>query len=315
MQSPVSVVIPCYTERRWDHLVRAVNSVRVQSPRPAEIVVAVDHNPDLFARAWRELSDVTVLANGSTRGVSGNRNTGVFHTRSPLVALLDDDAYAHPGWLAGLLAPFTDPAVIGTGGAIRPEWERPQPFWLPDEFLWTVGGSASAPATTTPARNVWSASMAVRRDVFESVGGFRVGFGKVGDRARPEDTELCLRMSQASGGRWMFVPEAVIDHPVPAQRNTFGFFLSRCYQEGRGKVEMSRLLGAGSNSLSAEQAYLRSTLPRAFGRALADTVRGRGLGNAAKAGAVVSAVAAAAVGGAVELMRSRSPQAPLWTVQ
>jgi GT2 family glycosyltransferase len=300
MQSPVSVVIPCYTERRWNHLVRAVDSVRNQSPRPAEIVVVVDHNPALFARACHELSGVTVLANGAARGVSGNRNTGVFHTRTPLVALLDDDAYAHPGWLAGLLAPFTDADVIGTGGAIRPEWERPRPFWMPDEFLWTVGGSATQPATTAPARNVWSASMAVRRDVFEAVGGFRVGFGKVGDRARPEDTELCLRMSQASGGRWMYVPESVIDHPVPAERNSFGFFLSRCYQEGRGKVEMSRLLGAGRRSLAAEQAYLRTTLPRAVGRALTDTVRGRGIGNMAKAGAVVSAVAAAAVGSAVE---------------
>jgi GT2 family glycosyltransferase len=142
--------------------------------------------------------------------------------------------------------------------------------------------------------------MAVRRDVFEAVGGFRVGFGKVGDRARPEDTELCLRMSQANGGRWMFVPEAVIDHPVPAERNSFSFFLSRCYQEGRGKVAMSRLLGIGRRSLATEQRYLSSTLPRAVARALVDTLRGRGLANMAKAAAVVSAVAAAAVGGAVE---------------
>jgi glucosyl-dolichyl phosphate glucuronosyltransferase len=309
MQSPVSVVIPCHTQRRWNLLVRAVESVRVQSPKPAEIVVVVDHNPDLFARAGRDLTGVTVLANRFARGVSGNRNTGVLHTRTSLVALLDDDAYAHPGWLAGLLAPFTDPSVIGTGGAIHPEWEEPQPFWLPDELLWTVGGSWAATGTPTPARNVWSASMAVRRDVFESVGGFRVGFGKVGDRARPEDTELCLRMSGYSGGRWIFVPEAVIDHPVPVERNSFGFFLSRCYQEGRGKVEMSRLLGAGNRSLTAERAYLRSTLPRAFGRALLDALRGRGLGNAAKAAAVVGAVAAAGVGGAVELV------SPLETVR
>ncbi len=301
MGSPVSVVIPCYTERRWHLLVRAVESVRAQSPAPAEIVVVVDHNPNLFARACRELTGVTVLANGMARGVSGNRNTGVRHTRTPLVALLDDDAYAHQGWLAGLLAPFTDPDVIGTGGAIKPTWERPRPFWLPDEFLWTVGGSSMDKRVPTPTRNVWSASMAVRRDVFESVGGFRVGFGKLGEWARPEDTDLCLRMSRASGGRWMFVPEAVVDHPVPVERNTFGFFLSRCYHEGRGKVEMSRLLGAGG--LTEEQTYLRRTLPRAFGRALLDTLRGKGLRNAAKAGAVVSAVAAAGFGGVVELMR------------
>src|SRR5439155_17283798 len=143
---------------------------------------------------------------------------GIRHTRTPLVALLDDDAYAHPGWLAGLVAPFVDPSVIGTGGAIEPEWEARQPFWLPNEFLWTVGGSWTGSRVPEPTRNVWSASMAVRRDVFDAVGGFRAGFGKLGDRSRPEDTELCLRMSRHGGGQWIFVPDAVIGHPVPAER-------------------------------------------------------------------------------------------------
>ncbi|HKT06185.1 MAG TPA: glycosyltransferase, partial [Rugosimonospora sp.] len=294
----------CHTEERWDSLVRAVESVQAQTAQPAEIVVVVDHNPRLFARAWRELTGVTVLANGSARGVSGNRNTGVFHTSTPIVALLDDDAYAHPGWLAALVEPFLDASVIGTGGAIHPAWEQPRPSWFPEEFLWTVGGSEGGGQAPTPRRNVWSASMAVRRDAFEAVGGFRVGFGKLGNRARPEDTELCLRMSQASGGRWMYVPAAVIDHPVPPERSRFSYFLSRCYHEGRGKVEMSRVLG-GTGNLTAEQEYLSHTLPRAVGRALVDTVRGRGLANAVRAGAVVTGVAAAAAGGAVELMRAQ----------
>ena len=60
--------------------------------------------------------------------------------------------------------------------------------------------------------------MAVRRAVFEKVGGFRVDFGKVGDVSRPEDTDLCIRMSTETGGRWIFVPEAVVDHDVEAER-------------------------------------------------------------------------------------------------
>jgi GT2 family glycosyltransferase len=299
----VSVVIPCYTEKRWDQLVAAVGAARTQDLAPAEIVVVVDHNLDLFHRATRELAGVTVLTNQYQRGVSGNRNTGVMHTGTPLVALLDDDAFPHPGWLSGLIAPFTDPAVIGTGGAIRPAWVEPRPPWFPDEFLWTVGGSfIGMPDTIAPIRNVWAASMVVRRDVFTSAGGFRVDFGKVGDRPSPEDTELCLRMTAHSGGRWMYVPGAVIDHPVPAERGTFKYFLSRCYSEGRGKVEMSRLLGA-DRDLGAESDFLRRTLPRALARAVADTVRGRGAANLAKAGAVISGVAAAVLGGALATLR------------
>src|SRR5437667_997943 len=119
----VSVVIPCYNERRWPQLVAAVDSARTQSPAPEEVVVAVDHNPALYERACCELDGAIVLENKFQRGVSGNRNTGAFHTSTPVVALLDDDARAHPGWLAGLVEPFEDPRVVGTGGAISPAWE------------------------------------------------------------------------------------------------------------------------------------------------------------------------------------------------
>src|SRR5689334_13853510 len=120
----VSVVIPCHTERRWDHLVTAVHSVLAQSVSPVEIVVVVDHNPKMYARAQRELDGVTVLENRFQRGASGTRNTGVFHTDTPVIALLDGDSRAHPGGLARLIAPFGDPRVVGTGGAIDPAWER-----------------------------------------------------------------------------------------------------------------------------------------------------------------------------------------------
>ncbi|HEX8628136.1 MAG TPA: glycosyltransferase family 2 protein [Catenuloplanes sp.] len=301
----VSIVIPCHSERGWDTLVGAVASALAQQPPPAEVVVVVDHNPELYYRARRDLSGVTVLENRFEQGASGNRNTGAWHTTTPLVAFLDGDITAGPQWLAQLTAPFDDLSVVGTGGAIAAAWERSRPHWMPDELLWAVGASYTGmPDTTAPVRNVWSASMAVRRDVFAAVGGFREGFGKIGTRNRPEDTELCLRMS-AAGGRWMYVPGAVVEHDVPAERSTFGFLLRRCYAEGRGKVQMARLLD-GSSSLGAERSYVTRTLPRALLRDMSGAVRVRDAAqpartsHAARAGTVVAAVAAAAAGGAVE---------------
>lgn len=314
----VSIVIPCHTEEGWDALVGAVASARAQQPRAAEVVVVVDHNPQLYYRVRRDLPGVTVLQNRSERGASGTRNTGAWHCGTPLVAFLDGDITAGPQWLARLVAPFDDPSVVGTGGAIAPAWARQRPQWLPDELLWAVGAShAGLPTTTTPVRNVWSASMVVRRDVFAAVGGFREGFGKIGKRNRPEDTELCLRMSGA-GGRWMYVPGAVVEHHVPVERSTFAFVLRRCYAEGRGKVQMARLHD-GSRSLGAERSYLSRTLPRAVLRGLSGAVRGPEAGqpdrtsHAARAGTVVAAVTAAAAGGAVESLgagwRGRRPRA------
>lgn len=302
----ISVVIPSYSERRLPQLRETVASALAQARAPSEVVVVIDHNEALHARALREFHNVTVLSNLFERGVSGNRNTGALHTRTPLVAFLDDDTVAQAGWLGRLIEPFSDPTVVGTGGGIIPRWATGRPFWFPDEFLWAVGGSYTGmPTVTAPIRNVWSANMAVRKEIFEEVGGFRLGFGKVGTQSRPEDTDLCLRMSAVSGGRWILVPEAIVDHP--AEHTTMASFLRRCYQEGRGKVELARLNG-GRGSLGSESHYLRRTLPRAVVRGMLDTLRGHGIVHAVRSGAVLAGVGAAAVGGVVESLGGQRGQ-------
>ncbi|MEV6300640.1 glycosyltransferase family 2 protein [Actinoplanes sp. NPDC051861] len=297
----VSIVVPTHSERRWASLTRTIRSAREQTLPAAEVVVVVDHNPAMATRVRQEFPGVTVLENAYARGASGNRNTGAFHTRTPFIAFLDDDTVASADWLERQLAPFADPRVVGTGGGILPAWSRRRPSWMPDELLWAVGVSYSGmPTRTAPIRNVWSANMIVRRDAFLAVGGFRTGFGKLGDQNRPEDTELCLRMS-AAGGSWMYVPSATIDHEVPAERSTFGFLMRRCYAEGRGKVQMAGLLPK-DQELGSEKDYLRRTLPRAVARNLADAGTGRGMFHALRAVTVVAAVAAAALGGGVEAL-------------
>ena len=304
-----SIVIPTHAEDRWPSLVRTVASARSQTHEPAEILVVVDHNPAHYRHIRRDLPGVTVLENAYAQGVSGNRNTGAFQAKTPLIAFLDDDTSADPNWLARLVRPFADEQVVGTGGAISPDWEARRPRWMPEEFLWAVGGSyAGMPTRTAPIRNVWSASMVVRRDTFAAVGGFLVGFGKLGATNRPEDTELCLRMSALAGGHWMYVPDATIRHEVPARRATFGFFLHRCYAEGRGKVQMAGLHD-GNASLGAERRYLRS-LPKAVARNLGDALRGRGVDHALQAGGVIAGVAAAAYGGVIETVATRRAQRP-----
>ena len=300
----VTIVIPTHTEERWSSLVRTVACAKSQQVEPAEVVVVVDHNPELYHRIRRDLPQVTVLENAYAQGVSGNRNTGGFHARTALVAFMDDDITAGPDWLGRLIEPFDDPRVVGTGGGIEPAWEFSRPRWMPDEFLWAVGGSyAGMPTETSPIRNVWSASMVVRRETFNAVGGFRVGFGKLGDRNRPEDTELCLRMSALDGGHWMYVPGAVIRHEVPARRSTFSFFVHRCYAEGRGKVQMAGLHDGGE-TLGAERSYLWS-LPKAVLRNLGAGLTGKGADHFLQAGGVVAGVAAAGWGGVVETVAAR----------
>jgi len=294
-----SIVIACHTERRWASLLAAIASAHEQSLPSLQVIVAVDNNPSLSRRLRAEVDMVEVVDHSGIPGASGTRNAGAARAQSPLLAFLDDDVRAHPDWLAELLAPFTDPDVVGTGGRTLPAWQGREPSWFPSEFGWVVGASYTGlPTSRAPIRNVWSENMAVRRRVFEAVGGFRPGFGKHGVTSRPEDTDLCLRISAGTpGARWFYVPTAVVEHVVPLDRSTLRFFLHRCYAEGAGKLDLSGYHGA--EALDAEREFLRRTVPHGVARHLRD-------GDGARALTILAGTVAVGLGALTTLARSRS---------
>ena len=81
-----SVVICAYTADRWDDVLAAVASVRGQSVPALEILVVVDHNPELLEGLRAALPDVRVMANDDVQGLSGGRNTGIAAAHGDVVA-------------------------------------------------------------------------------------------------------------------------------------------------------------------------------------------------------------------------------------
>jgi hypothetical protein len=288
----VSVVIAAFSSDRWTQLREAVASVGAQHRPALETIVVIDHNPELLGRARRELTDAVVLPNTGQRGASGARNTGVARSCGEVVAFLDDDACATPEWLAAMTVHFADPAVAGVGGRVDPLWATARPHWFPGEFDWTVGASYSGmPESTAQVRNVWSNNMALRRAAFDAAGGFREDFGKVGAASRPEDTELCLRVTS---GSWLYEPASAVGHWVPAPRATLRYFLRRCYEEGKGKAQIAVMDGAAA-STSAERSYTMRVLPGAVGRGLREAATGDRSG-ALRSAAIIGGFAMAAAG-------------------
>lgn len=259
----MSVVIACYSVERFDSIEAALTSVGKQSVEPSRVVLAVDNNPALAKLATQRFDGITVVSSTAGHGASATRNAGVEVVDTEFTAFLDDDETADPDWLRELLAPFRDPAVVGTGGKYSPVWEGGKPTWFPDDFAWVIGGAYDGmPTTTTRVRNVWSGNMAVRTAAFRAVGGFRADFGKHQAVSEPEDTDLCIRMA-AGGGHWMYVPSAVILHQVPRSRASFRFFATRCLSEGRGKAAMRDRLGSNS-AIDTERDYVKRSAVKAL---------------------------------------------------
>jgi GT2 family glycosyltransferase len=282
-----TVVICAHTEERWDDIVAAVASVRAQDRRADQLVLVIDHNPTLFARAEAAFADDTtvVVENEGDRGESGARNAGVAVSTGEVLAFLDDDATADPAWLSSLLRWYDDPDVLGVGGAADPNWDTARPAWFPKEFDWVIGCSyRGLPTEAAPIRNLMGCNMSFRRSVIEDAGGFYGGLGRTGnDGFGCSETEFCIRAASLLGGHYVFEPAARIHHRVPEGRTTWRYFANRCRAEGRSKAHLAGRTGQ-DQALELEKAYVRRTLPRGVLQGFRDAVPTRSLAILAGAG-------------------------------
>ncbi len=286
----VSVVICAYTEERWDDLLAAVASIRQQNMPPHETIVVIDHNANLLERVQIHIPDVIAIANDKPQGLSGARNSGLTVAQGECIAFLDDDAVAEPDWLELLYRSCEEPQVLGAGGIVEPQWMSKRPTWFPEEFYWVVGCSyQSLPETPQIVRNPFGGCTCFRREVFDTVGGFRDGIGRVGTiPLGGEETELCIRAHQHWPKKiFLYNPHARIHHRIPARRATWRYFRSRCYAEGLSKALITRYVGA-KDSLASERSYTLKTLPSGVLRNIRNSIVHRNSIGFQRAGAIVA---------------------------
>jgi glucosyl-dolichyl phosphate glucuronosyltransferase len=298
----VGVVIACFDLQRMSLLMRAIESVCDQD-YPNKLTVVVDYNEELYYRVVNAVpKNVSIMRNTRSRGAAGARNTAALVSDCALIAFLDDDACAKAAWLRSLVCAMDRPGVVGVGGRILPRWQKERPRWFPPEFGWVVGASiVGAGEGIFPVRNVWSGSMMVDREAFQKVDGFREDLSKVGGAARPEDTELCLRLSHVYGtsGQWLMVPSALVEHYVPAYRTTLRYVLTRCWAEGAGKAQLGAMAADRSRALVDEKIYLSKEIPRAFGAGVLQSLRLRKVDGLMRSGTILLGVTAAIFGAIV----------------
>lgn len=303
----ISVIVCAYTEARWDELGTAIDSLQNQSIPPDEIIIVIDHNPTLLERVRAHFTGVVVIENTHQRGLSGARNSGIAVAKGDVIAFMDEDAVAAPNWIERLKAGYADPQTLGVGGAIEPMWVTGRPTWFPNEFDWVVGCTyVGMPETQAPIRNLIGCNMSFKREVFDTVGGFRDGIGRIGTLpVGCEETELCIRIKQhAPDSQLLYDPAARVQHRVPAQRATWNYFRSRCYSEGISKALVARYVGTDS-ALASERKYTLVTLPKGVMRGVGSSISDRDFKGLRRASAIVLGLGITTVGYMTGVLRDR----------
>ena len=268
-----SVVICAYTEERWSDLLASVSSVQQQTLQANQIIVVVDNNLALLERLqkqWGGQKGLILIENEGQQGLSGARNSGIVKATGDIIAFLDDDAKAAPDWLERLSEGYEQPEVAGVGGSIEPLWHNGRPDWFPAEFDWVVGCTyRGMPDKDAWVRNFIGCNMSFRREVFQAVGGFRLGrVGVLSIGQENDETEFCIRITQSNPNlKLLFRPSARVQHRVVPRRTNLHYFIKRCYSEGISKARLGTIVGL-SHSLLSEKTYVVKTLPQGIIREL-----------------------------------------------
>lgn len=281
MTPTFSIVICSYNRPAF--LARSIESACAQRYDGEFDVIIVDNSSDTgAAEASRRAAEAKAPGIryhiSDTPGLSRARNLALDISTASHVAFLDDDAVAADGWLAALAAAFGDPgAKVGVaGGRVRPEWGCVPPTWLlpagvdtrevanrdfPMVGNFSVvnwGGVLRAPA---PGEWLAGANLAFDRSGLLAAGGFDVALGRTGDGIALMSNEESAATDRMKRQGWQvrYVPDAVVDHHVPAARLEKSWLVRRVAWQ-----LVSDLVGVGSDTLLAPK-QLEERLAAAFG--------------------------------------------------
>lgn len=229
----VAVIIP--TLRRPESLERAIRSVFAQTgvaDRLREIVV-VDNDPLGSAQALveglRADSPWPVIYRHAPRpGVATARNTGLAATETPLIAFLDDDEAAGPGWLAALLAAQEQTGADVVFGPIRGRAEDAEP-WLKPYLERFFGRAGPARTQLIDEPHGCGNALMARATALPGAAPFDTGADDIGG----EDDVLFSALA-ARGGRFGWAADAWVDEFAPPHRTTLKYALARAFAYGQG---------------------------------------------------------------------------------
>lgn len=203
-ENSISIIIPTFNGAR--RIRPCLESLRQQMEgRRVEILVVDDGSRDNTAEVVKSYSGIRLLSQENA-GPAAARNHGAREACGDLIFFTDDDCEPDPGWLNAMLAPFSDPEVIGVKGTYRTRQKSLVARFVQAEYE----DRYRLMARYRDIDFIDTYSAAFRRSHFLEMGGYDTDFPV----ACAEDIELSYRMS-ARGWKMRFAPRAIVYHQHP----------------------------------------------------------------------------------------------------
>ncbi len=191
----ISVIIPTY--HRNDLLAKCLDllapGVQTFPADRYEVIVTDDGYKTTAEEMIRERYSWVKWVAGPSKGPASNRNNGAKYGQGEWLAFTDDDCLPSPNWLSAYAEAFTGES-LALEGAIHPLGDYNQD--LSECPINLTGGC------------FWSANIAVKRSLFEEIGGFDTNY----PLALGEDIDIKERLSALT--KISFVSNACVEHPV-----------------------------------------------------------------------------------------------------
>lgn len=162
-------------------------------------------------------SRVRVIPTGNIRPAK-KRDRGVTESEGDIVAIIDDDAFPEPDWLARAIPHFDDLNVAAVGGpAMTPPGDNLRKKisgWIYESPL--VSSSyvyRYRPGRPQTVDDYPTSNLIIRKSAFIEAGGFDTGYWP------GEDTILCMKLTHDLGMRIVYDPDVRVYHH---RRDVFG---------------------------------------------------------------------------------------------
>lgn len=271
MTPHVSVVVN--TNGRTTSLGATLASLEMLEYSPIEVIVVAGPDRDGLTEALAPFGHALKTVLCDQRNLSASRNLGIRAASGRLIAFLDDDAVADPGWLTPLVAAFDDrevaaaggPVFDHTGGAFQARYSVVSRAGVASTF--TTGPN---PSDLLSAPESWSIPYPIgtnacfRRDLLVAIGGFDEQYDYYLDEA-----DVCMRLVERGWKVQLldtgyvyhkFLPSSVRDHGRVVKDwssilTNVGYFAARFALPRASRMDVAGQLG---NFISLQRSAISS---------------------------------------------------------